>query len=75
MSNNITPVTAPMVGKIIKVNVKIGDKISQNQPIIVFESMKMEIDIMASVAGTIKELNVEPGQVIKAEQVLATIET
>lgn len=70
-----TNVNAPMGGKIIKVNVKPGDKVSQNQPLIVFESMKMEMNIMAPVAGTIKEVNASPGQAVQAQQVLATIET
>jgi biotin carboxyl carrier protein len=69
-----TKVTAPMVGKVIKVNVKPGDKVSQDQPMVVFESMKIEMEIMAPVAGTVKEILVSVGQAIDAEQTLATIE-
>lgn len=64
-----------MVGKIIKVNVKPGDKVVQDQPIIVFESMKIEMEIMAPLAGTIKEVSASVGQVIEAEQTLTTIES
>jgi biotin carboxyl carrier protein len=72
---NITKVSSPMVGKVIKVNVKQGDAVSPNQPIIVFESMKIEMEIMAPVAGKITELTVAPGQAIEAEQHLASIES
>lgn len=75
MSNGqVNKVTAPMVGKIIQIKVKPGDSVSVNQPIITFESMKIEMEIMAPVAGKLKEVLVSAGQVIEAEQVLATIE-
>ncbi len=64
-----------MVGKVIKLNVKSGDQVKINQPVVVFESMKIEMDIMTPVDGTVKEIKVSPGQVIEAEQVLLTIET
>ena len=38
------------------------------------EAMKMEIPVVAPVAGTVKELKVTPGQAVEAEQVLAVIE-
>ncbi|MBI4834131.1 MAG: biotin/lipoyl-binding protein [Planctomycetes bacterium] len=71
----ITKVTAPMVGKVIKVNVKQGDKVNQDQPMVIFESMKIEMEIMAPVAGTVKEISVAVGQAIEAEQTLVTIES
>jgi len=71
----ITPVKAPMVGKIIQVLVKPGDAVKENQTIIVFESMKMEMEIVSPATGTVKEVKVAPGVVIEAEQVLLTIES
>jgi len=42
--------------------------------IIVMEAMKMEIPIVAPVAGTLKEVKVAAGQAVEAEEALAVIE-
>jgi biotin carboxyl carrier protein len=69
-----TPVTVPMVGKIISVSVKVGDKIKEDDQVAVLEAMKMEMPIVAPVAGTVKEIRVAPGQEVEAEAVIAVIE-
>lgn len=76
MSNGkTTPVAAPMAGKIIKINVKPGEAVRQNQPLLVFEAMKVEMEIMAPATGTVKEVLVQGGQIIDAEQTLVIIES
>ena len=67
-------VIAPMVGKIVKVNVKPGDKVKKNDPMVVFESMKIEMKVVAPADGTVKEVLVQPEQTIEADTVLAVIE-
>ena len=69
-----TPVTAPMVGKIVSVSVKVGDKIKEDDQVAVLEAMKMEMPIVAPVIGTVKEVCVAPGQEVEAEAVIAVIE-
>lgn len=69
-----TPVTVPMVGKIVAVSVKVGDKIQENDQVAVLEAMKMEMPIVAPVGGTVKEVHITPGQEVEAEQTLAMIE-
>ena len=69
-----TPVTVPMVGKIISVSVKVGDKIKEDDQVAVLEAMKMEMPIVAPVAGRVKEIRVAPGQEVEAEAVIAVIE-
>ncbi|MGA2514968.1 MAG: biotin/lipoyl-containing protein [Thermodesulfobacteriota bacterium] len=69
-----TPVTVPMVGKIISVSVKVGDKIKEDDQVAVLEAMKMEMPIVAPVTGTVKEIRVAPGQEVEAEAVIAVIE-
>ena len=69
-----TPVTVPMVGKIISVSVKVGDRIKEDDQVAVLEAMKMEMPIVAPVAGTVKEIHVAPGQEVEAEAVIAVIE-
>ena len=69
-----TEVTVPMVGKIVGVNVNVGDKVSEDDQIATLEAMKMEMPIVAPVAGTVKEIKVAAGQDVEADTVLAIIE-
>ena len=69
-----TPVTVPMVGKIVSVSVRVGDKIKEDDQVAVLEAMKMEMPIAAPVSGTVKEIRVAPGQEVEAEAVIAVIE-
>jgi biotin carboxyl carrier protein len=63
-----------MVGKIVSVSVKVGDKIKEDDQVAVLEAMKMEMPIAAPVSGTVKEIRVAPGQEVEAEAVIAVIE-
>ena len=63
-----------MVGKILKIEKKVGDHVEEDEVVIVMEAMKMEIPIVAPVAGTVKEVKVSAGQAVEAEQELAIIE-
>jgi len=69
-----TPVTVPMVGKIVSVSVKVGDKIKEDDQVAVLEAMKMEMPVVAPVTGTVKEISVTPGQEVEAEAVIAVID-
>ena len=69
-----TEVTVPMVGKIISVQVKVGDQVNENDQIATLEAMKMEMPVVAPVGGAVKEIKVEAGQEIDAETVIAVIE-
>ena len=70
----MTPVIAPLVGKVLNVEKQVGDKVQEDDVIIVMEAMKMEIPVVAPVGGTIKEIKVTPGDTVDAEMVLALIE-
>ncbi len=69
-----TAVTAPMVGKILKVEKKAGDRVEEDEVVLVMEAMKMEIPIVAPVTGVLKEIAVSPGQAVESEDILAMIE-
>ncbi|MFQ6079489.1 MAG: acetyl-CoA carboxylase biotin carboxyl carrier protein subunit [Thermodesulfobacteriota bacterium] len=72
--NMATEVTVPMVGKIISLQVKVGDQVNENDQIATLEAMKMEMPVVAPVGGVVKEIKVEAGQEIDAETVIAIIE-
>lgn len=67
-------IEVPLVGKILKVNVNPGDKVTESAEICTIESMKMENSILTPVSGTVKEVKVTPGQVVKAGETIAVIE-
>ena len=69
-----TPVTVPMVGKIVSVSVKVGDKVNEDDQVAVLEAMKMEMPIVAPLTGTVKEICVAAGQEAEAETVIVLIE-
>jgi acetyl-CoA carboxylase biotin carboxyl carrier protein len=69
-----TIVEAPMVGKILKIEKQAGDRVEEDDVVIVMEAMKMEIPIVAPVSGTLKEVKVTVGQAVEAEQALAVID-
>ena len=69
-----TSVTVPMVGKIVSVSVKVGDRVQENDQIAVLEAMKMEMPIVAPISGAIKEVCVKGGQEVEAEATIAVIE-
>ncbi|AGM98173.1 acetyl-CoA carboxylase biotin carboxyl carrier protein subunit [Streptococcus iniae] len=64
---------APMPGTILKVLVNVGDSVSENQPLLILEAMKMENEIVASQAGTVSAIHVTPGQVVNAGDGLISI--
>lgn len=61
---------APMAGKVLEVKVKPGDKIADGDELIIIESMKMEIPILAEADGEVTEILVEPGKEIMAGDIL-----
>ncbi|HJU60768.1 MAG TPA: acetyl-CoA carboxylase biotin carboxyl carrier protein subunit [Candidatus Binatia bacterium] len=67
-------VEAPMVGKILRIEKKVGDQVDEDEVVVVMEAMKMEIPVVAPTSGVLKEVKVSPGQAVEAEQVLAVIE-
>ena len=65
-------VKPPIGGKIVKINVAVGAQVTENQSLLVFEAMKM--DMPSPVAGTVKEIKVKEGQTVDTETVLMVIE-
>jgi len=67
-------VEVPLTGKILKVEVKAGDKVSEGDTLVILESMKMENPIVAPVSGTVTKVSVNVDQVVKTGETIAVIE-
>ncbi len=66
-------VSTAMPGNIVDVLVKEGDSVKAGQPLLVTEAMKMETEIMAPIAGTVKVIHVAKGDRINPGDVLIEI--
>jgi pyruvate carboxylase subunit B len=67
-------VTAPMQGLIVKIPVKPGDEVKLGDVVAVLEAMKMQNDIVTTVAGKVSEVYVKEGQVVSPSQPLLAIQ-
>jgi pyruvate carboxylase subunit B len=68
------PLVAPMPGLIVRVNVKAGDRVSQGQGLVVMEAMKMENELRAAAAGTVKQVHASIGTAVEKGTVLIEME-
>ena len=55
-----------MVGKILKVEKNVGDRVDEDEVVLVMEAMKMEIPVVAPASGVLKEIKVSAGQAVEA---------
>jgi acetyl-CoA/propionyl-CoA carboxylase biotin carboxyl carrier protein len=67
-------VTVPMQGTIVKVLVEVGQAVEAGATVCVLEAMKMENNIAAEKAGTVKEIKVSPGDSVGSGDVVVVIE-
>lgn len=65
---------APMPGKILAVLVNVGDKVNEDDEVIMLEAMKMENPIYAPASGTVKEIKVKANDSVETEQIMMVIE-
>ncbi len=66
-------IVAPMGGKVVKISVKPGDSLSEDDEVAVLEAMKMEMPILCEEGGTVAEVKVAAGDTVEAEQVLMVL--
>ena len=67
-------ISAPMGGKVIEVKVKVGDKVKEDDEVIILEAMKMELPVVATSDGTVKAVNCRKGDAVEADAVLVVLE-
>jgi pyruvate carboxylase subunit B len=66
-------VIAPMQGLIVKIPVKVGDAVKLGDVVAVLEAMKMQNDIVTTVAGSVREVYVKEGEVVSPSQPLLAV--
>ena len=66
-------VTASVPGKVFKVEVRAGQTVRAGDTIVILESMKMEIPVVAPEDGTVASINAAVGDAVEAGAVLATL--
>lgn len=70
----MTEVRAEMVASVWQVVAAEGDAVAEGDTLVILESMKMEIPVLAEVSGTLARLVASPGQVVQEGDLLAVIE-
>ena len=67
-------VRSEIAGSVWKIEVAIGDSVAEDDPLIVLESMKMEIPLLAPRAGVVREILVSEGEPIGEGEVAVILE-
>jgi acetyl-CoA carboxylase biotin carboxyl carrier protein len=66
-------VTMPMNGKVIAVTVEVGQAVAEDEELVIIEAMKMELPVVATQSGTVKEIKAKVGETFQVGDVLAVI--
>jgi biotin carboxyl carrier protein len=68
------PVVAPMPGMIVRITAEVGDQVQPGQGLVVMEAMKMENELRAMAAGTVRAILVQPGMAVEKGAILLELE-
>ena len=69
----MTEIESDLAGQVWKVLVKEGDEVEADQPLLILESMKMEIPVMSPDAGRVTRMLVGEGDQVAEGQIVAEI--
>lgn len=67
-------VVAPMPGMVVEIMVNVGDKVIEDQELLIIEAMKMENPIFSPAAGQVKEIVIKKGDKVESGDVLMKLE-
>jgi acetyl-CoA carboxylase biotin carboxyl carrier protein len=69
----LTNVPAHITGTVWKIEVKVGDAVTEGQTCVILESMKMEMPVEAPADGTVASIACAEGQAVNEGDVLLTL--
>nr|VFJ90086.1 MAG: methylmalonyl-CoA carboxyltransferase 1.3S subunit [Candidatus Kentron sp. LFY] len=72
--NGEKTISSPLSGTVFKVLSKVGDVVEANQDLLILEAMKMETNVVSTMAGTIKNIAVAEGDAVSQGQLLIEFE-
>jgi len=67
-------IIAPMVGKIVKILVEVGQEVAEDDPVVMLEAMKVEMPVVAPEDGTVKAILVKEGDTVEGDTTLLELE-
>ncbi|HZM78452.1 MAG TPA: biotin/lipoyl-binding carrier protein [Candidatus Limnocylindrales bacterium] len=67
-------IRAEMVANVWKIVASVGDEVSDGDTLVILESMKMEIPVVAESEGVVRQIAVNEGDVIQEGDLIAVIE-
>jgi acetyl-CoA carboxylase biotin carboxyl carrier protein len=70
----VTDIEAHITGTVWKIEVEVGDEVSEGDTVAILESMKMEMPVEAEDEGTVKSISVSEGQAVSEGDTLIVLE-
>ncbi len=74
LDEDVGSLHSPMPGKLIRVEVAVGDGVGEGQVLVVLEAMKMEHTLRSPHDGTVTEVRYQPGDQVEADAILVVVE-
>jgi len=75
LEEDVGSLHSPMPGKLIRVDVAVGDGVAEGQVLVVLEAMKMEHTLRSPHDGTVTEVMHQPGDQVEADAILVVVES
>jgi biotin carboxyl carrier protein len=70
---SVTAIVAEMVANVMEVSVEVGSTVADGDAVVLLESMKMEIPVIAERGGVVRAIKVAPGDVVQEGDVLVEL--
>ena len=74
LANGQQSIDSHIAGNLWQVQVQAGNRVEAGDVLVILESMKMEIPLLAPMAGVVREIRVQPGSAVRAGQRVVVLE-
>jgi len=69
----VPTISSPLSGRVVAISVKPGDQVNAGDPLLMIESMKMEIPVEAEAAGVVSQILLNEGDEVTEGQVIVVM--